>query len=162
MGHRLATLEMRKKFGAVPLLGEGELGPHLTQCGRGRGIPLRLVSSWANDPSNRLATIYQRHRQAGQTDNRHTVNCLIASGEPFYKRSPKNGKNRCRISGPWLWSGRKAALYWKTEKHKTRFGTLRRNLGAISRIFLVWVRTVAPDLAYITGFIQISSGLGKL
>jgi len=37
---------------------EGELGPHLTQCGRGRGLlPFHLY------PSNRLATIHQRHRQ---------------------------------------------------------------------------------------------------
>jgi len=39
MGDRLATREWAEKSGAVPLLGVGELGPHLTQCGLGRGIP---------------------------------------------------------------------------------------------------------------------------
>ena len=37
------------------------------------------------DPSNRLATVHQRYRQDRQTDNG-----LIAKGEPFYKRLPKN------------------------------------------------------------------------
>ena len=43
-------------------------------------------------PSNRLTTVHERHRQTdrqtghtGQTDNG-----LIAYGEPFYTRSPKN------------------------------------------------------------------------
>jgi len=36
MGDRLATIDTGQKLGAVPLL--GELGPHLTQCGLGRGI----------------------------------------------------------------------------------------------------------------------------
>jgi len=45
---RLATTDMgRKLWRAVPLLGGGSwLGPHLTQCGRGRGLPLCQVSSW--------------------------------------------------------------------------------------------------------------------
>jgi len=35
MGTRLATIDMGRKLGAVPppLLGGGQLGPHLTQCG---------------------------------------------------------------------------------------------------------------------------------
>jgi len=40
------------------------------------------------DPSNCLATVHQRHRQ---TDRTGQVNGPIASGEPFHKRSPKNG-----------------------------------------------------------------------
>ena len=46
---------------AVPLSG-GELGLHLTQGGRGRGLP---PSKFHLDPSNCLATIYERHRQTG-------------------------------------------------------------------------------------------------
>jgi len=44
------------------------------------------------NPCNRLATIHQRHRQDRQTDrqDRQADNGLIAQGEPFYKRSPKN------------------------------------------------------------------------
>jgi len=47
---------------AVPLL-DGELGPHLTQCGHGRGLP---CANFHLDPSSRLATIHQRYRQTGQ------------------------------------------------------------------------------------------------
>jgi len=45
------------KTGSCAPLGEGELGPHLTQCGHGH-----------LDPFYRLATIH-RHRQVRQTDN---------------------------------------------------------------------------------------------
>jgi len=43
-----------------------------------------LLAKFHLDPSNRLATIHQRHRQERQE------NGPIASGEPFYKRSSKN------------------------------------------------------------------------
>jgi len=38
MGDRLATIDMGRKEGVVPLW--GELGPHLTQCCLGRGTSL--------------------------------------------------------------------------------------------------------------------------
>ena len=41
----------------------GKLGPHLTQCGQGKAY---VHSKWHLDPSNRLATIHQHHRQIGQ------------------------------------------------------------------------------------------------
>jgi len=88
MGDRLATIDMSRKLGAVPLLGGGawcpcntlrpwprptfvaavwqqqtwaeiwggcapwrvELGPHLTQCCGGRGLPSYHVASWAIQP----------------------------------------------------------------------------------------------------------------
>jgi len=56
MGDRLATTDMARKLGDVPLL--GELGPNLTRCGR----PEAYLHAKFN-PSNRLATIRQRHRQ---------------------------------------------------------------------------------------------------
>ena len=38
--NRLATTDMGRKLGAaVPLLGEGELGPHVTQCGWAEAYP---------------------------------------------------------------------------------------------------------------------------
>jgi len=40
------------------------------------------------DPSKRLATVHQRHRQTDRQDRQD--DCPIAQGEPFYKRSPKN------------------------------------------------------------------------
>jgi len=44
------------------------------------------------DPSNRLATVHQRHRQTGQSGQTGQDNGPIGYGEPFYKRrrSPKN------------------------------------------------------------------------
>jgi len=46
---------MGRKLGAVPLWG-GELGPHLTQCGLGRGLPPYQAAYV--DPPSRLAMIY--------------------------------------------------------------------------------------------------------
>ena len=37
-GH-LATTDVDRKLWVICLLGEGDLGPHLKQCGRGRGLP---------------------------------------------------------------------------------------------------------------------------
>jgi len=60
MGDRLATIDMGRKLGTVPLFGGGELGPHLTQCGRAK---------FHLDPYKRLATIYQRRRQTDRQEN---------------------------------------------------------------------------------------------
>ena len=51
-------------------MGEGELGlgPHLTQCGQGRGIPACQLAKFHLDPSNRLATVHERHRQTDRQD----------------------------------------------------------------------------------------------
>jgi len=54
------------KAAMPPFLRWGELGPHLIQCGLGRG--LYLHTKWHSNPSNRLATIRQRHKQDRQTD----------------------------------------------------------------------------------------------
>jgi len=52
MGDRLSTIDMNRKLGAVPLLGEPdphvhkrELYPHVTQCGLSRGVPSYQVAS---------------------------------------------------------------------------------------------------------------------
>jgi len=44
-------------------LGEGELGPHLIQCGKGEAYP---HAKFHLDLSNRLVTIHLRYRQTGQ------------------------------------------------------------------------------------------------
>jgi len=43
MGDRMATIDMGRKLGVVPLL--GELGPHVTQCGLAEAIPSYQVAS---------------------------------------------------------------------------------------------------------------------
>jgi len=71
--------------GSCAPFGEGELGPHLTQCGQGRGLPKCQVSSWSVQPFGHSA----QTSQTGQTDNGP-----LAQGEPFYKRSPKKINSR--------------------------------------------------------------------
>ena len=52
-----------RKLGAVPLWGTGKLGPHLTQCGQGRGLPACKVSSWSVQPFGHSARTSQTDRQ---------------------------------------------------------------------------------------------------
>ena len=52
-----------ENWGAVPLWGGG-LGPHLTKCGQAEAY---LLAEFHLDPSNRLATVHDRHRQDRQT-----------------------------------------------------------------------------------------------
>jgi len=53
-----------ENWGLCPLKW-GEMGPHLTQCGQGRGLPACQVSSWSVQPFGHSA----RMSQTGQTDN---------------------------------------------------------------------------------------------
>jgi len=57
MGDRARAKWAEKWRTAVPLSVVGELGPHLTQCRLGR-------TKWHLIPSNGLATVHQRYRQA--------------------------------------------------------------------------------------------------
>jgi len=45
MGDRLATTDMGQKWGGAAVEAASPLGPHLTQCGQGRGLPLYQVAS---------------------------------------------------------------------------------------------------------------------
>ena len=63
--------------GGLCPFGGGELGPHLTQYGRAEAY---LHAKFHLDPSNRSATVHERHRQ-DRTDR--TDNGPIAQGEPF-------------------------------------------------------------------------------
>jgi len=44
MGDRLATVDMDRKWGGAAVGAGSPLGPHLTQCGLGRGLPLYQVA----------------------------------------------------------------------------------------------------------------------
>jgi len=63
---------MDRKLGGCAPLGEGELGPHLTQCGQGRGLPACQVSSWSIKPFGHSERTLQTG-QTGQTDKQTTV-----------------------------------------------------------------------------------------
>jgi len=56
-------------LGGCAPLGEGELGPYLTQCGRGWGLPACQDSSWSIQPFGHSARTSQtgQDRQTGQT-----------------------------------------------------------------------------------------------
>jgi len=56
MGDRLATIDMAQNRGCAPFWA-GELGPHVTQCGLGRGLPSYQVPSWSIQPFD-----HNRHR----------------------------------------------------------------------------------------------------
>jgi len=43
MGDRLATIDTGRKLGAGALFSWGELDPHLTQCGLGRGLHFESI-----------------------------------------------------------------------------------------------------------------------
>jgi len=60
-----------------------ELDPHLTRYGRGRG--LYLPATFHLDPSNRLATVHQRHKRTGQ-DRHNGLTEYNRSGRQFVKR----------------------------------------------------------------------------
>jgi len=51
MGDCLATIDMGRKLGDCPVL--GELGPHVTQCLQGRGLPPYQMASWSIEPFGR-------------------------------------------------------------------------------------------------------------
>jgi len=65
MGDRLAKIDVgRKVVGCCgPFFWQGELGPHLTQCGLRLGLYHR--TKWHLDPSSRLATIDKGQMQVG-------------------------------------------------------------------------------------------------
>jgi len=60
---RLAAVDMGRRLGGCAPLEEGELGPHLTQCGQGRDLPACQVSSSSIQPFGHSAPT----SQTGQT-----------------------------------------------------------------------------------------------
>jgi len=50
MGYRLATIGMGRKWEGATVGAGSPLGPHLTQCGLGRGLPLYQVASASIQP----------------------------------------------------------------------------------------------------------------
>ena len=87
----LATADTDRKPGALPLW-RGELGLHLTQYARAEAYAY-LHAKFHLDPSHRLATIHQRHRQTGQTGQdlqktvrKHRANRFTVFGRPFATR----------------------------------------------------------------------------
>jgi len=68
LSNRLTTKDMSRKLGRrfSPLFWRGELGPHLTQCGQGRGLPARQVSSGSIQPFGHNTPTSQTNRTVRQ------------------------------------------------------------------------------------------------
>jgi len=66
--------------GCAPL-GERQLGPHLTQCGQGQGLPAYQVASWSMKPFGHntrvLQTTETTDRQTTSHDNNRTFNATV-------------------------------------------------------------------------------------
>jgi len=73
--HHLAQRIWAENWWDCAPLGEGELGPHLTQCGQAEAY---LHAKFHLDPSNRLATVHERHRQKDRTGQTGQDNGPIA------------------------------------------------------------------------------------
>ena len=69
MGNRLATIDISRKLvgGAVPLFLGGDWAPIYHNVA---GAEVYLHDKFHLDPSNRLATVHQRHRQTDRTGQR--------------------------------------------------------------------------------------------
>jgi len=73
-------------------MGEGELGPHLTQCGRARGLRAGQISSWSIQPFGHSAPTSQADRTDRQTGPTGQTTVWYHRANGFYKRSPKNAR----------------------------------------------------------------------
>jgi len=67
---RLATTDMGRKFGAVPLWGRESWVSIYNNMAR---VEVYLRIKFHFDPSNRLATIHQRYRQTDRQTDRQTM-----------------------------------------------------------------------------------------
>jgi len=77
---------MGRKLGAVPLL--GELSPHLTQCGLGRGLPPRQVSSWSIQSfGHNTPTSQTGQRETGQWSDSTGQSVLQTVAQPSWSAS---------------------------------------------------------------------------
>jgi len=62
-GFPACVRKLRTVFGGCVALSIGELGPHLTQCGLGRGLPSYQVASWSIQPFDHTTpTLQDRQR----------------------------------------------------------------------------------------------------
>jgi len=60
----------RKLGGGCTPLEDGELGPHLSQCGQGRGLPACQVSSWSVQPfGHSTPTLQTGHDRRDRQNN---------------------------------------------------------------------------------------------
>jgi len=83
MDDRMATIDMGRKLGSCCAPFREGAGSHLTQCRLGTGLSPYQVASWSIQPFGHNTPTSQTGQDRQRSD--------IAQGEPFYKRSPKNG-----------------------------------------------------------------------
>jgi len=124
---------MGRKFGAPSPFGGGELGPHLTQCGQGRGLATFMPSFILIHSTvwPQYTNVTDRTNRTGQTDNGigRTANRFTNSRPKItsitYKHLP-------------------AEVYFRTKWHHYPFSRLAttdmgRKLGAVPVWGWTWV-----------------------
>ena len=91
MGHCLGTTDTGQKVGAaVPLSMGGELGPHITQCHLGRGLPPYQAASWSIQPFGhnshgpKTGVGYCAPFSGGELGP-HIIQCRLGWGLPLYQ-----------------------------------------------------------------------------
>jgi len=72
--------------------GEGELGPHQTQCGQGRGVPACQISSWSGQTFGHNARTLQTDRKDRQRTE--TVLQMVAQKSSAVAEMGDRGHNR--------------------------------------------------------------------
>jgi len=72
-------------WGSVPLLGEAELSPRVTQCGWGQGLPACQVSSWSIQPFGHSTPTSQTDRQRSDSIGRTVLQTVAQKAIPLSK-----------------------------------------------------------------------------
>jgi len=78
------------KIGGCAPLGKRELGPHLTQCGQGRGLPACQVSSWSVQPFVHSARTSQTERKTDRQRSDSTGRTVLQTVAQKLRHWTKN------------------------------------------------------------------------
>jgi len=115
---------MGRKLGGLCPFGERELGPHLTQCGQGRGLPVCQVSSCSIQPFGHSTPSSQTGQTGQRTDSiRRTVLQTVAQKSIWRQGSSRASNterwtdallpNRlCRHSPLYVWHSSTTSEYF--------------------------------------------------
>jgi len=130
---RLAITAIGKKLGRYDVLVLGEMSPHLTQCGLGRGLPLYAyqVASWSIKPcgNNRHGPksggLLCQFISGGGKLGPHLTQCRLGQGLPPYKVASSSimpfsttdiGQKLGRDAVPLLGDGSASNTMWRAPR----------------------------------------------
>jgi len=127
-------------------LGEGELGPHLTQCGQGRDLPACQVSSWSVQPFGHNTPTLQTDRQTDWTDRQRTDSI----GRTILQTVARKWLNRsiCHFGSQLWWAERSTCSIVVVRWHQCAF--TGEHIGATWRI-----RLNRPSVAAMRPYVKV-------